>query len=99
MTKEQKKKVSLLRTFLGYFGVDAFVMGKIGQAVTRLVMGIILLSVEVLFIVLAIVLTKSVFTILAIVVGVVLVLRLFLYFLGGLLMLNKPEEEVEDLYK
>ena len=99
MTKEQKKKVSLLRTFLGYFGVDAFVMKKIGQAVTRLVMGIVLILLVALFGVLSILVGGTGFIITTVVLSLIVVVREFLYFLGGLLMLNKPEEEVEDLYK
>ena len=42
MTKKQKTLVSLLRAFVGYYGVDAFVMKKTGKAITTLVIGVVL---------------------------------------------------------
>lgn len=100
MTKDKKLKVSLFRAFLGYFGVDAFVMGKLGQAITRLVMGVVLIGLVALLVVLSIINVEQTGFILGVIaVAAVVVIRLFLYFLGGMLMLKKSEEDVIEMYK
>lgn len=99
MTNKQKTQVSLLRAFLGYFGVDAFVMKKIPQAITRLVLGIVLVGVVVLLAVLSFTQGGTGLILATIALAVFLAVRIFLYFLGGLLMLKKSEEEIVEMYK
>lgn len=99
MTKKQKLQVSLIRTFLGFFGVDAFMMKKIAQAITRLVWGVVLLVGIILLVVFSIVKGGTALILITLAFGILVAVRFFLYFLGGLLMLKKTEEEVEEMYK
>lgn len=99
MTKNEKLKVSLFRAFLGFFGVDAFIMKKLPQAITRLVWGVALITVVAVLAVLSILQGGTGLILTTVAIGILVLVRVFLYFLGGLLMLNKPEEEIEEMYK
>ena len=99
MTKKQKTLVSLLRAFVGYYGVDAFVMKKTGKAITTLVIGVVLEILSIVLTILAAVVGGSGLILTSLVVSIVICVRAFLYLLGGLLMLNKPEEEILEMYK
>lgn len=99
MTRKQKLLVSLLRAFCGYYGVDAFVMKKIAQGVTRLVIGVVLEVLSIVLTVLALTVGGTGLILTNVVVSIFICLRAFLYLLGGLLMLKKPEEEILEMYK
>lgn len=99
MTKKQKLQVSLFRAFLGFFGVDAFMMKKLPQAITRLAWGVVLLVAMALLVVFSIVKGGTALILCTLAFGVFFVVRFVLYLVGGLLMLKKTEEEVEEMYK
>lgn len=99
MTKNKKLLVCLMRAFLGFYGVDAFIMKKIPQGVVTAVIGVILPSFAGGLLGAALATGNSALVITGSVLILVVVARFLLYLIGGLLMLRKLPEEVEAMYK
>lgn len=99
MQKNKKLLVSLMRAFLGCFGVDSFIMKKYTEGALRIAWQIVL------FVVFGVLLGSFIVNggvgllIATIVVAVLMVVRVLMYFIGGLLMLKSPEEEIVETYK
>ena len=98
MTKNKKTLVCLIRAFFGDFGIDNFIMKKIPTAICSLVWCLVLIAILALTVVLAIS-AKGMMIFVPILVGVFMIVRKLLFFITGLVMLKRPEEEIVKTYE
>lgn len=99
MTKNKKLLISLMRAFLGDLGVDSFIMKKYTEGALRIVWCIVLFAVFGVLLGMFIANGAVGMLIATIVVAVLIVVRKLMYFIGGLLMLKSPEEDILETYK